>query len=163
MKYTDRLFLACLFIFSIAPSATMLKLTQSTNSQVQAVDSPAAEEVVAPQAGQTDDIKSIPAPVVKKTEKQEIIDLIVEVFGEDAPDAFSILYCENRSLSPNAVNHNRNGSRDLGVFQLNDRYHGGEENFNPETNVRKAYKIFSKKGWSPWACSERVGVKPFWK
>lgn len=96
------------------------------------------------------------------TEKEQIIQYIVEVFGEDAPDAFSVLYCENRNLNPNAVNYNRNGTRDLGIFQLNDQYWGGDENFNWKTNIDKAHKIFKNGGWSQWSCSTRVGIKPFY-
>jgi len=95
------------------------------------------------------------------TEKQEVINYIVEVFGEDAPDAFNVLFCENRNLNPEAVNHNRNGSRDLGIFQLNDRYWGGEENFNWKTNIDKAKTIFDKQGWKPWTCSGRVNQKNY--
>jgi len=95
--------------------------------------------------------------------KQEIIEYIVEVFGEDAPEAFNVLYCENRTLNPSAVNVNRNGTRDLGVFQLNDGYHGGEENFDYKTNIDKAYKIFEAHGkkWTAWTCSHRVDQKNY--
>lgn len=91
-------------------------------------------------------------------EKCEIMDYIVEVFEEDALDAMNVLKCENGNLNPNAVNYNRNGSRDLGVFQLNDNYWGGEENFDYKTNIDKAYTIFVRAGklWTPWTCSHRV-------
>jgi hypothetical protein len=97
-----------------------------------------------------------------KTEKQQIIEYITQVFKEDAPDAFNILHCENRQLNPKAVNHNRNGTRDLGIFQLNDAYWGGEENFDWKTNIDKAHKIFKNGGWRQWSCSHRIGIKPFY-
>lgn len=102
-----------------------------------------------------------PEPTPKpETPKQEIIDLIVEVFGEDAPDAFNVLFCENRNLNPNATNHNNNGTIDRGLFQINS-IHGGEEMFDPETNVKKAKAIFDKQGWRPWTCAHRVGQKNY--
>lgn len=95
------------------------------------------------------------------TEKEQIIAYIVEVFKEDAPDAFNVLFCENRGLNPRAVNLNKNGTRDLGIFQLNDAYWGGEENFDWKLNIDKAHKIFEKQGWKPWTCSTRVNVKNY--
>lgn len=100
--------------------------------------------------------------IVVLSEKEQIIHYITQVFGKDAPDAFNILHCENRGLNPKAVNHNRNGTRDLGIFQLNDAYWGGEENFDWKTNIDKAHKIFKNGGWSQWSCSHRIGVTPFY-
>ena len=71
--------------------------------------------------------------------------------------------CENKTLKPKAVNHNRNGTRDLGIFQLNDAYWGGEENFDWKTNIDKAHKIFKKGGWRQWSCSHKIGIKSFWE
>ncbi len=88
----------------------------------------------------------------------EIIDYILEVFKEDALDAMNVLRCENGNLNPNAVNYNRNGSVDRGIFQLNSNFWGGEENFDYKTNIDKAYTIFVSAGklWTPWTCSHRV-------
>lgn len=100
------------------------------------------------------------APAVEdKTEKEQIIAYIVEVFGEDAPDAFNVAYCENRNLDPYATNHNRNGSVDRGIFQLNSQYWGGEELYDWKLNIETAYMIFERAGkkWTPWTCSHRVG------
>lgn len=118
-----------------------------------------AEEpvIVAPSSTPT----STPTPKLL-TQKEIIIQKITEAFGEDAPDAFNVLYCENRGLNPNATNHNRNGSIDRGLFQINS-VHGGDELYNIDTNIKKAKQIFNQRGWSAWACSERVGVRPFWK
>ncbi len=84
------------------------------------------------------DAEQSPAPSEVSTEKQQIIDYIVEVFGEHAPEAFNVLFCENRNLDPKAINYNRNGTVDRGIFQLNSAYWGGEENFNYKTNIDKA-------------------------
>lgn len=98
-----------------------------------------------------------------ESEKQQIIKYIVEVFGEHAPDAFNVLHCENRNLNPYAVNHNRNGTIDRGLFQLNSAYWGGEENFDWKTNIDKARMIFDRAGqtWRPWTCSHRVQQKNY--
>lgn len=98
------------------------------------------------------------------TEKQQILNYIVEVFGDDAPDAIVVIRkCENSKLDPYAVNHNRNGSVDRGIFQLNSEYWGGEELFDWKTNVDVAYKVFTRAGktFKPWTCAHVVGQKNY--
>lgn len=108
----------------------------------------------------------IPTATPTPTQKQEIIDEIVRVFGEEAPNAFNVLHCENRGLNPNATNHNRNGSIDYSIFQINDihtkRFGNGFKNDWKE-NIRVAHVLQQEQGWRIWSCSERVDITPFWK
>jgi hypothetical protein len=96
----------------------------------------------------------------------EAIDAYIrQVFGADADDAMRILTCENRAHNPKATNHNRNGSIDRGVFQINsihDRTHG-QDMFDYKANIDYAYRIFARQGWSPWSCSHVLGIKSFWQ
>lgn len=103
-----------------------------------------------------------PTPFIENPTKdqQTISDYIKEVFGKDADRAFKLLECENRSLNPNAVNTAGNtpaGSRDIGVFQINEYWQGvnGKFLFNPKINVQIAYQIFKDSGYSfkMWACN----------
>lgn len=154
--------LGCLYLSNFY-EPTISLFTASAQEVATPVPTPEpveGEEAKTTDAGQAS--TSTPS-ATSKSEKQQIIDYIVEVFGEDAPAAFNVLFCENASLNPRAVNHNRNGSRDLGVFQLNDAYHGGEENFDYKRNVDKAYQIFKSHGskWTAWTCSHRVGQKNY--
>lgn len=96
-----------------------------------------------------------------KTEKEQIIEYITEVFGVEAPNAFNILYCENRGLRADAVNHNRNESIDEGIFQINS-IHGQSNMKDWKKNIDFAYKLFNRGGWSQWSCSHRVDVTPFY-
>lgn len=93
----------------------------------------------------------------------ELEELIREYFGEHSEDAFKVLDCENKTLNPRAVNYNRNGTVDRGLFQLNSAYWGGEENFDPETNIKKARMIFDRAGgkWTPWTCAYQVNQKSY--
>ena len=94
-----------------------------------------------------------------------IVDLIIKYFGDEAQNALKIVgTCENGKWNPTAVNHNRNGSWDAGIFQINS-VHGYTQEylFNPENNIKAAKKIFNGRGWTSWACSEVLGIKPFWK
>ena len=100
------------------------------------------------------------------SQKQEIIDYIVEVFGEEAPNAFNVLYCENKGLRPDAINYNSNGSTDHSIFQINS-IHAKRfgEGFKTDwrENIRVAHAIQQEQGWTPWACSGRVDIKSFWE
>lgn len=94
-----------------------------------------------------------------------IVDLIIQYFGDEAQNALKIVgTCENGKWNPTAVNHNRNGSWDAGIFQINSVHGYSQEYlFNPENNIKAAKKIFNGRGWTSWACSEVLGIKPFWK
>ncbi len=100
----------------------------------------------------------------EKSEKEQILAYIVEVFGEDAADAIVVVRkCENSAFNPRATNHNRNGSIDRGIFQLNSAYWGGEELYDWKTNVDVAYKVFTRAGkkWTPWTCAHVVDQKNY--
>lgn len=94
-----------------------------------------------------------------------IVDLVVKYFGDEAQNALKIVgTCENKRWNTTAVNHNRNGSVDSGLFQINSIHGYSQEYlFNPENNIKAAKKIFNGRGWTSWSCSEVLGIKPFWK
>lgn len=152
-------FLSGAFVFGVTIPLNSFDLVN-----VKASETGLAEAKVLPTQSSLIVVSPSPVPHVL-TEKEQIINYIVEVFGEDAPEAFNVLHCENRNLDPKAINHNRNGSQDLGIFQLNNRYWGGEENLNWKTNIDKAKIVFDRAGksWKPWTCSTRIGVKSYWQ
>ena len=110
---------------------------------------------------------SAPKPAVVAVDptsgEGKIEEMIREHFGEHAEDAMKILECENKTWNPRATNHNRNGTIDRGLFQLNSAYWGGEENFDPETNIKKARMIFDRAGerWTPWTCAYMAGQNSY--
>ena len=108
----------------------------------------------------------MPTATPQPTQKQEIIDEIVRVFGEEAPNAFNVLHCENRGLRPDAINHNRNGSTDHSIFQINSihiKRFGNKFVTDWKENIRVAHVLQQEQGWRIWSCSERVDITPFWK
>jgi hypothetical protein len=99
------------------------------------------------------------------TEKEKILNYIVEVFGEDSADAITIINkCENHAFDPKATNWNSNGTWDTGIFQIN-QIHGYtmDEMQDWHKNIDAAKKIFDNRGWTAWSCSYVVGVKSFWQ
>jgi hypothetical protein len=89
--------------------------------------------------------------VKSKPPATSIIDKINEVFGEDADIAIAIAKAESH-LNPNAVNINKNGSRDIGVFQINDCHNiSAKDRLNAEQNIIHAHKIYLSGGWNQWS------------
>lgn len=113
---------------------------------------------------QVEVIKEVEVDRTFNSEKQQILAYIVEVFGDDAPDAIVVIRkCENGNFDPKATNYNRNGSVDRGIFQLNSQYWGGEELYDWKLNVDKAYEVFNRAGkkWTPWTCAWTVDQKNY--
>lgn len=97
------------------------------------------------------------------SQRQIIENEIKDVFGQYSPKALQLLTCENGNLWPNAVNSNTDGSRDFGIFQINNKWQGvSNEAFllDFHINIRMAYNIFSRDHYSfkLWTCGRRMGI-----
>ena len=76
---------------------------------------------------------------------------IAEVFGAEHKIAMAIAKAES-GLNPGAVNRNRDGSRDIGIFQINDQHGWSEaERLDWKTNIRIAKELRDRRGWNEWA------------
>jgi hypothetical protein len=109
------------------------------------------------------------------TSTAEVLDLVRANFPADqVGNAMAVSRCEsghgNRVSKPNS-----NGSRDFGVFQIND---GGtlqaalravgvsfssitdarKKALDPALNVRMARAIWDSRGWQPWTCAAKMKV-----
>lgn len=98
-------------------------------------------------------------------EQEEIREYIKEVFGKDSSKAFKLLSCENSSLNPKAVNTVGNspaGSRDIGVFQINEYWQKTQGKFllNPKINIEIAHLLFEENGKSfkMWSCGKKLNI-----
>ncbi|HUN54301.1 MAG TPA: transglycosylase SLT domain-containing protein [Smithella sp.] len=76
---------------------------------------------------------------------------IADVFGTESRIALAVAKAES-GLNPKAINRNRDGSKDVGIFQINDR-HGwsDEERLDWKTNIRLAKELRDSRGWGEWA------------
>lgn len=98
-----------------------------------------------------------PANTANNSIEQEIAD----VFGAESRIALAVAKAES-SLNPMAVNANSNGSRDIGVFQINDRHGWSDEQlFDWRTNIRIAKELRDSRGWSEWAVFNNGLYKQF--
>ena len=62
--------------------------------------------------------------------------------------AVAVAYAESDG-DPRAVNRNRNGSKDSGLWQINS-VHGFSNLKDPEVNARAAYEVWRIQGWTAW-------------
>jgi soluble lytic murein transglycosylase-like protein len=96
-----------------------------------------------------------------------IITIAIEV-GIPPYLALSIALEENNTLNPLAVNINPDGSRDLGVMQLNDSWYRGNWQ-DPETNILAGCELIKellgKPGMNYWlvCVAYNCGYGRLWK
>lgn len=118
----------------------------------------------------------IPTPIIHLTEAEErnrIVVFIRNTFGKDSDKALLLLKgnkdCpgENPSLNSNAVYTNTKGkyigSRDRGIFQINDYFHPtmtDEMAFNYEENIKYAYRMFKNDNYTfrRWTAGRCLGI-----
>lgn len=98
-------------------------------------------------------------------EKEKIKEMIKARFGEHYDKSMQLLSCENASLNPNAVNTAGNtpaGSRDIGIYQINEYWQGVHAKFlfDPETNIAIAWQIYKDSGYTfkMWTCGKKLGI-----
>lgn len=106
----------------------------------------------------------------EKSERQQILEYIVEVFGDESANAITMIRkCENSKFDPKATNWNRNGTADYSIMQINDVNEslckGLDFRNDWRDNIDCGYRVFKQAGykWTPWACAEEIGQIPFWK
>ena len=85
-------------------------------------------------------------------EKIQIQDLIRRIWGKDAYIGLAIARAES-GYRPNAINHNTNGTYDIGVFQINS-VHNMPDMEDVVANISYAYTLFLSQGTTPWNSSK---------
>lgn len=93
----------------------------------------------------------IPTPTPKRS---EVIAYIAKTFEPEGAQvmvkAVECFYSES-GLRWNAVNTNKNGTKDGGVSQLNDVHKMTlEERLDYKKNIDKAYELYKRQGFNPW-------------
>lgn len=89
----------------------------------------------------------------KETIEKELTieEKIAKIFPENPEVMIAVAKAES-NLNPYATNRNTNGSRDIGLFQINS-VHGNSdlEMFNVDKNLIAARKIYEKQGITAWS------------
>lgn len=99
-----------------------------------------------------------------RTLKQHVWDLLTEEGGlsfDEAITGMAIVNCESR-WDKYAIGVNKDGSKDLGLWQISEKYHGSkisrEESFDVYASTRYAIKLYRDWGnsWQAWTCSKYI-------
>ena len=104
-------------------------------------------------------VPNTPQPI--PSQSLSCLDAIYRYWPGDKSQAIAVARAES-GLRPGAVNYNTDGSVDHGCFQINS-VHRARVNgnltalYNPETNVRVAYSIYSEQSWCPWVAARKIG------
>jgi hypothetical protein len=109
-----------------------------------------------------------PAAVVRgPLSMTQLAALALRHFPPDvAATAVAISWHESRG-NPDAMNDKNNtpaGSRDRGLWQINDHWHPSVTDscaFDPECSTAYAAKLYRENGWKPWATFKRGAYRPF--
>ena len=82
---------------------------------------------------------------------QEVALKIARVFKDDPYTAIRVAHCESR-LRQEKIGQNED-SIDVGVFQINQKWHNQRGNaYDIDENIRIAKEIYDEQGWNPWVC-----------
>jgi len=134
--------------------ATPLTPTPSpTTTVTQPISTPPAVEAVDPSGGEA--------------ELEEIHNYIKTKFGSDGDNMIRIIgECENKTFDQSRTNHNRNGTIDYGIAQVNSIHIarcGSDIKHDWKANIDCAYSIYERAGntFRPWTCSYIVGQKNY--
>lgn len=103
--------------------------------------------------------------------KEEVVEVkeltieekIAKTFPENPEVMIAVAKAES-NLNPLATNRNTNGSRDIGLFQINS-VHGGNdlEMFDVDKNLEAARKVYDKQGITAWSAVNNGSYLKFLK
>ena len=92
------------------------------------------------------------------------IEAVICSYDWPCQDAKKIAFCESSNRVNIVSKPNSNGTRDHGLFQINDGawkqafYNRWDQVLELEMNVKLANEIWKLYGWSPWVCKKVLGA-----
>lgn len=100
---------------------------------------------------------------VVEVKELTIEEKIAKTFPENPEVMVAVAKAES-NLNPLAINRNTNGSRDIGLFQINS-VHGGNdlEMFDVDKNLEAARKVYDKQGITAWSAVNNGSYLKFLK
>lgn len=116
------------------------------------------------------DIKTSHKPILELVEVQEmsiqehVWKIMKDEYGlsfDEMLEASAIIRCESNWYT-HAINKNKDGSYDLGLWQINGGYHpdiSREEAFDVYASTRYAMEIYKSWGsWDAWVCARLLNI-----
>lgn len=105
--------------------------------------------------------------IVPPQPPEEFSKIVDSIWGSLAPKAKIVMWTENGGFRPDAINENTNGTKDIGLFQVNTGTFDGflkrkpqlmqahglssyQDLFDPVKNAQMAKLIFDEQGWGAW-------------
>lgn len=76
--------------------------------------------------------------------------------------ALAVSQAENGLRTCNREHINNDKSKDIGVFQVNQKWHGHKGNlYDCIENIQVALEIYKASGWNPWTVYKTGAYKRF--
>ena len=110
----------------------------------------------------------IPTPtLVPNMVQHPFVQMIQKYFPEQEVNNAQNIAMTESSFNPQAINVNTNGTRDIGLFQINEIHapeilkqfgYTMDDLLDPEKNMQVASWLFQKKGWQPWVAAKKLGL-----
>lgn len=150
LETAGRWFIITLVLIALA---ILFKSLKEPNKPIVAPVKPEELKIELPQvvyASEPDEPFEIMALIRRKGQALGIDDYTITRF-------IQVAKCES-GLNPDAMNKNRNGTFDVGLYQINS-VHKQKNMTDVERNIDYAYSLFIRQGFSPWLSSSKCWNK----
>ena len=86
---------------------------------------------------------------------------IRRIFKNESKTALAVSQAENGTRECDRVHVNKDGSKDIGVFQLNTVHSAKGDLYDCTENIKIAKQIFDRQSWNPWVVYQTGAYKKF--
>lgn len=156
MKTIRRSLMLALLAATLLLATDTAKTAQpsAVSASVAAVAGPVSPLV--PLAASSRCYPTVPAQLT--AEQTAMAALLRETFPAEVGDAIVQIGWRESRLTAEAHNHNRNGTIDRGVLQINSIHTARARKLgllpltNPRNNVRMGFDLYQREGLKPWRC-----------
>jgi hypothetical protein len=111
---------------------------------------------------------AVPTPtLVPNMVQHPFIEPLKKYFPENELNNAQNVIMRESSFNPQAIHVNSNGTRDIGLFQINDIHapeimkqfgYTMDDMLDPEKNMQVASWLFQQRGWQPWVAAQELGL-----
>lgn len=105
------------------------------------------------EVGTEDQVVDIQPPSCDSVHHEDFLEVAALAYsagfpGSELHTAVAVAYAESGG-DPSALNRNRNGSKDFGLWQINS-IHGFTNLKDPKVNAEAAFYVWELQGWTAW-------------